>query len=379
VTSGRDDSHREQSGQADVVAFGSPRQPRFRWLSRLALAGVVAASVILAVARSGGHHQPSPPPAIAVTDIGHAILGVRSGWQLVALGQRALVSVQFATGRITHTALPPLQSDGPVSLIVESHRVIVRPLDNVPGYLVPDGQPARSLGGILANGALLLPGPRPDEVWDLRPAQPISLVGPEGTLLPARLAAMSRRFPPQSAMADGRGGVLLFDDTGRQYDTGPGLLRPVGPLLLAVGPRAWLAVACNQDGSSCQNVVIAAGTGAARALPGAAVSLVSWQWPGHPGAVAPNGSTAALFDEGRDGTAALELVNLATGAVRPVAVNVLPSSSSQTMAWSPDSRWLFVLTAGGRLAAVSPATGRVQELGLGLTGLIQVAIRPAAR
>lgn len=380
MTVGRDDSDREQSGQGDVVGFGSPRQPRFRWLSRLALAGVVVASAILAVARSGDHHQPSsPPPPIAVTDIGHAILGVRSGWRLVALGQRTLVSVQFATGRITHTALPPLQSDGPVSLIVESHRVIVRPLDNVPGYLVPDGQPARSLGGILAHGALLLPGPRSDEVWDLRAAQPISLVGPKGTLLPARLAAMSRRFPPQSAMADGRGGVLEFDDTGRQYDTGPGLLRPVGALLLAVGPRTWLAVACDQDGSSCQNVVIAASTGAARALPGPAVSLVNWQWPGQPGAVAPNGSTAALFAEDRNGTAALELVSLATGAVRPVAVSVPPSSSSQTMAWSPDSRWLFVLTAGGRVAAVSPATGRVQELGLGLTGLSQVAIRPAAR
>lgn len=342
---------------------------------------MVVASVVLVIARSGGHHRPSPapPPAVAVTDIGHAILGVKSGWQLLALGQRALVSVQFATGRITRTSLPAPESNGPVSLIVESRCVIVRPLDNVPGYLVPDGQPARPLAGILAHGALLLPGPDPDEVWDIRTEQPISLLGPRGTPLPASLAAMARRFPPQSAMADGRGGVLLFDSAGRQYDTRPDLLRPVDALLLAVGPRTWLAVACDQDGGSCQNVVIAASTGAARAIPGPAVSLVNWQWPGNPGAVAPDGSTAAVFVEGQDGTASLELVRLATGAVRPVAANVPPFSSSQTMAWSPDSRWLFVITAGGRLAAVSPATGRVHELGLGLTALSQVAIRPAAR
>ncbi|MGH3305583.1 MAG: hypothetical protein ACRDOK_28740 [Streptosporangiaceae bacterium] len=138
-------------------------------------------------------------------------------------------------------------------------------------------------------------------------------------------------------------------------------------------------MACDQDGGNCRNVVIAASTGAPRALPGPAISLVNWQWPGDPGAVAPDGSIAALLVEGRDGTASLELVSLASGAVRPVAVSVPPFSSSQTMAWSPDSRCLFVLTAGGRLAAVSPATGRVQELDLGLTGVSQIAIRAAAR
>jgi hypothetical protein len=376
VALGQSDGDREQSGQSDVVRFGHPSQPRFRWLTRLALPCVVIAAVVLVIARSGGHRQSAPPP-IAIANVGHPILGIRSGWELFGLGQRALVLVQFTSGRITRTALPP-QSDGPVSLIVERHQVIVRPLDNAPGYLVPDSLPARPLNGILAHGALLLPGPGSDEVWDLRDAQQISLVGPNGTPLPASLAAMPRRFPSQSAMPDGRGGVLLFDDQGREYDTVPGLLRPVGALPLAVGPRSWLAVSCDQQGGNCRNVVIAANTGAARALPGPAVSLVNWQWPGNPGAVAPDGSVAAVFVEHSDGSAALELVSLASGSVRPIAMQVPPSSSSQTIAWSPDSRWLFVLTAGGRLAAVSPATGRVQRLGLGLTGLSQIAIRPQA-
>jgi IMP dehydrogenase len=35
----------------------------------------------------------------------------------------------------------------------------VRPLDDVTGYLVPDGSPARPLTGTLARSGLLLPGP----------------------------------------------------------------------------------------------------------------------------------------------------------------------------------------------------------------------------
>ena len=45
------------------------------------------------------------------------------------------------------------------------HQAIIRPLDNVPGYVVPDGRPARPLTGMLARGDLLLPGPSPAEEW----------------------------------------------------------------------------------------------------------------------------------------------------------------------------------------------------------------------
>lgn len=339
------------------------------------LACLVAAAVVIVVVRSGSH-RPPPPPAVTVTDVGHQILGVRSGWELVGLDRSGLVAIQFASGQVTRTRLPPPEGNGLVSLIVEPHQVIVRPLDNVPGYLVPDGQPARLLTGTLAQGGLLLPGPGRDEVWDVREGHPISLLGPKGTSLPTRLAAMPRQFPPQSGMADGRGGVLLFDDTGQQYDTGPRLLRPVGALLLAVGPRNWLAVSCDQHGRDCRNVVVAASTGVLRALPGPALPVINWPWPDQPGAVAPDGSAAAVFVAGQDGNVRLELVNLATGAVTPVAAEVPPSSSSQTVAWSPDSRWLFVLTTGGRLAAVSP-TGRVHAVGLGLSGLSQIVTRPA--
>ncbi len=377
----RDNGDRDQFGPVDVVGFGGPSHPGWRWLSRLALACVVVAAVVLVVARSVPHHRSAPaqrpqPPAVAVTSVGHAILGVRAGWELFALQQRALVSVQFASGRITRTTLPPPEGDGIVSLITDPAAVLIRPLDNVPGYLVPDGQPARQLTGFLARGALLLPGPRPAEVWDIAATGPISLVGPNGRQQVAHLTATASRFPAQSAMADGRGNVLILDDSGQLYDAGPGLLRPVGALVVAVGPRNWLGQSCAQ-GLGCHNVVMNAATGASRLLPGPPVAVINLPWPEQAGAVSPDGSTAAVIAQRPDGAAVLDLVNLGSGAVTPVAVPVTAAASSQTIAWSPDSRWLFVVTARGTLAAVAVRTGQVRDLQLGLSGLTQVVIRPS--
>ncbi len=378
---GQDNGDRDQFGPVDVVGFGGPSHPSWRWLSRLALACVVVAAVVVVVVRSGGHHRPAPPtapspPPVAVTDVGHSILGVRAGWELFALQQRALVWLQFASGRVTRTTLPPPEGDGIVSVVPAPAAVLIRPLDNVPGYLVPDGQPARQLTGFLARGALLLPGPGPAEVWDIGATGPISLVGINGKLQVAHLAAAPGQFPPQSAMADGRGNVLILDNSGQLYDAGNGLLRPVGALVVAVGPRNWLGQNCGQ-GDSCHDVVINAATGASRVLPGSPPAVVNLPWPEQAGAVSPDGSTAAVIAQGPDNDTVLELVNLGSGAVTPVAVPVPAAASSQTIAWSPDSRWLFVVTAHGTLAAVDVRTGQVHDLGLGLSGLSQIVIRPA--
>jgi DNA-binding beta-propeller fold protein YncE len=382
VALGQGNGDRDQFGAVDVVGFGGPSRPSWRWLSRLALACVVVGAVVLVVARSGGHHRSSPPapapqPPVTVTDVGHSILGIRAGWELFALRQRALVSVQFASGRITRTALPPPEGDGIVSVIPDPAAVLIRPLDNVPGYLVPDGQPARQLTGLLARGALLLPGPGPAEVWDIGATGPIALVGASGRQQVAHLTAEPAQFPPQSAMADGRGNVLILDDSGQLYDAGPGLLRPVGALVVAVGPRNWLGLNCGQ-GAGCHDVVINAATGATRVLPGSPLAVINLPWPEQAGAVSPDGATAAVIAQGRDGAAVLDLVDLGSGAVTPVAVPVAALASSQTIAWSPDSRWLFVVTVHGTLAAVNARSGQVHDLGLGLSGLSQVVIRPAS-
>jgi hypothetical protein len=380
VAQGQDNGDRDQFGPVDVLGFGGPSRPSLRWLSRLALACVAVAAVVLVVARSGGHHRPPPPPPpppVTVSDVGHSILGIRAGWDLFALQQRALVSVQFASGRITRTTLPPPEGDGIVSVIPDPAAVLIRPLDNVPGYLVPDGQAARQLTGFLARGALLLPGPSPAEVWDIGATGPISLVGVNGRQQVVHLTARPTQFPPQSAMADGRGNVLILDNSGELYDAGPGLLRPVGALVVAVGPRNWLGQSCGQ-GVGCHDVVINAATGASRVLPGSPLAVINLPWPEQAGAVSPDGSTAAIIAQARDDAAVLDLVNLGSGAVTRVAVPVTAVASSQMIAWSPDSRWLFVVTAGGTLAAVNARTGQVHQLGLSLSGLSQIVIRPAS-
>lgn len=223
----------QPDGQDDIVQFGRSRR-RPRGLGPLLLASLVAVAVVAVVLRSGPHRHsiPPPPPPVAVSDVGHPILGIRAGWELFGLKRATLVAVQFNRGQITRTALPPPEGGGPVSLVAEPGKVIIRPLDNVPGYLVPDGQPARQLTGALAHGALLLPGPAAGEVWDIGWTQSISLLNAQGRPTRVRLAARSARFPAQSSMADSRWLIVVTGSgrvdavnprTGHTQDLGPGL------------------------------------------------------------------------------------------------------------------------------------------------------------
>lgn len=310
---------------------------------------------------------------MSVTYIGHRLLGVTAGWELFGLGPDSMVSIQFARGRITRTKLPPPLGSGPVSLIVGPHQAIIRPIDNVPGYLVPDGEAARRLTGTLATGALLLPGPRPTQEWVVSGrSNSLPLLGPEGQRTRVSIA-LPPPWPAQSAMADGRGDVLLFDDHGGQYDAGPHWLSRVGALLDAVGPTRWLGETCPR--SRCRNLVIDIATGARQVLPGPALQLLTWPWPWEPGVVSPDGATAAVVVATGGSSVGLDLISLTTGATSPVAVPISQATSSQALAWSPDSRWLFVVTPDGKLVAVDARTKRVRGLGVALPDISQVAVR----
>jgi hypothetical protein len=307
---------------------------------------------------------------VAVTDVGHPVLGVRASWELFGLDGSGVVAVQLNRGRIIRTTVPPLQSGGPVFFVAPRGEAIIRPLDNVPGYVVPDGRPAQRLTGLLGTGGVLLPGPTLTEQWFGRTS--LQLLGPGGKPVNAHLAAVARAWDPFWVTADGAGGVLLIDSTSQieQYDARPGMLRPVSTQLVAVGPTTWLGINCAS--SPCQDVAISAATGASWALPGPPVSLTPWS--STLGEVAPDGSTAAVIVPTGDETSTLELVSLTSGGLTRVAVPVSGASSSD-LAWAPDSRWLFVITANGSLDAVDPRTGLAQDLGLGLSGLSQITIR----
>ena len=70
----------------------------------------------------------------------------------------------------------------------------------------------------------------------------------------------------------------------------------------------------------------------------------------------------------------------ATGAFHGLLLHPKSTDDQQTMAWSPDSKWLFVLDRGGALYAVDGRTGLVVDdltAELHLPPLDQLAIRPA--
>ncbi len=311
--------------------------------------------------------------APVVTNVGRRLLGVTAGWELFGRGLDDVVRIQLAKGRIIRTAVPPLLSSGPVSFVVGPHRVLVNPLDLVPGYVVPDGRPARRLTGVLNRGGVVLPGPMPDEVWVQSGAGTqgtMTLVGLDGvrTSTTIRLPRDSALFPS----ADGAGYVIVTG-TGGVYDARPGgFTRITTGTVLAVGPTRWLTLECNGV-HHCANVVIDRVGGTRHTLPGPAADAHAVE-----GVISPDGSTAAVIDLESAGRPELYLRDLRTGRQHRVSVRIDDMAlDGSNVAWSPDSRWLFVTSVGGRLGAVDARTRQVHTFGASLGPILALGIRRA--
>jgi len=367
----------------DLISFGSSGQPRrrasgpVRWGSWVLLGvAVLVAAVVLAVQSQPA--RPAPRPDVTVTNLGHRLLGATARWELFGRGPGGMVAVEPATGRVTWTRVPALDSSGPVSFLVGPHQAIIRPLDYVPGYRVPDGGPPRGLSGLLSQGGPALPGPRPGQVWVVTASvghAALVLTRPDGT------RQVSVPLPaggplPLTATADGSGGVLLTGNSGT-FDAGPGGLRRLSLQPLAAGPGRWLAVTCPGHRQRCHTVLVDSATGAQRTLPGPALPHTPMTpWP--PGLIAPDGAAAAILELSRGSQLSLHLVDLRTGADRVLGLPVSQDADNETMAWSPDSRWLFVVTDVGAVRVVNASTGRVGSLGVPLPFISQVAVRDAS-
>jgi hypothetical protein len=402
-----------RDGYDEVVQFGDDRSPGGRWLPGIALACLVLAAIVTVALRITGHHSghaanTRPPPAIRVITVGHRLLGVTAGWELFARGPDDLLRFQLAEGRISVTRVPPLGTADPnVAFVVGPREVVIRSTDLVPGYVVPDGAQARQLTGPLAGSGPLVAGPARRQsvwAWDSRglPASPaLSLV----TLSDRRAGPTIRFAPggpqlPATAVSDGRGGVLVDTGSFNVYDAGPGWDRPVPGTVVAVGPTTWLVVSCNPLYRLCRNEVVDIADGARRTLPGPAAAGYPYDffsWP-PTGVIAPDGGTAAVAEtasgqpttseiaseggtagvsqNGRHGVLTVHLINLRTGANRDLGIPLGADLSDQSMVWSPDSRWLFVAAADGKLVAVDASTGRAELLPAPLPLVEQVAIRP---
>jgi len=374
----------------EVVQFGGGRSPGGRRLPRIALACLVFAAIVTVAVRGAGHQSlqsantPQPPPAMRVITLGHPLLGETDGWELFARGPDDLLRIQLAEGKITVTYVPPLQTANPdVAFVIGPHVAVIRSTDLVPGYIVPDGAQARPLTGPLSGSGPLVPGPARTQAawaWDSSglPTSPaLSLVALSG-----RRSGPTIRFAPggpqlpATAVSDGRGYVLVTSENSSAYDTGPGWDRPVPGTVIAVGLTTWLVLACGPQYPHCRNEVVDITDGARRALPGpgARNPYDVFSWP-PTGVIAPDGSTAAVAETGRDGTLTVHLINLRTGANRKLGIPLGADLNNQSMVWSPDSRWLFVAAADGKLVTVDASTDRAEGPQAPLPAVAQVAIR----
>ncbi len=376
------------------------------WRSRLLLGCLVLAAVAVLTMHAGpgtAHHGSSAGRATAaprlrrtasarpaarsptVLTVGRHLLGVTAGWQLFARGPADLIAIQLARGRITLTAVPQLVTGNPiVAFLVGPHEAIVRSSDLVPGYVIPDGSPARQLTGPLAGSGPLIPGPDPGHAWVMSGTvvhPSLSLVGLNGSP-----TGVFIRVPPggpelpATAFPDGRGYVLMQDNVFDLYDAGPSWDRIVPATVIATGPARWLVIGCNAAYQRCRNEVMNPATGAWRVLPGRPLAgpygLYNQQLPPL-GVVSPDGSTAAVPVPGKYGNVMVRLVDLRSGASHPIPVQLAAVPSNESMVWSPDGNWLFVVGSGGRLLAVNAHSRQVQGLGVTLPYVTQVAIRDA--
>jgi hypothetical protein len=191
---------------------------------------------------------------------------------------------------------------------------------------------------------------------------------------------VSLRLPPGSysqVTSDGRGGVLVgvYNPTRSTLDdVRPGGIQPIArtvAVVTAVGPTRWLVVDCHAD-RRCSYAVVDPATGAQHTLPGPSAELGSGETFG---VIAPDGSAAALVAASGH-RVTLQLLSLVSGSDQQIPVSLDAEwPADQVFAWSPDSRWLFVVTAQGKLAAVDARTGHVEGLGVSLPRLSLIAVR----
>jgi hypothetical protein len=381
---------------AEPAGTAPPRQPWPRWFT-LAVAAAVVVVVVAALNRerrapqaarvtaapttpvsatpaAPGTSAPAtvlPSAAVSVTRLGHPLLGATAGWELFGRGDGVLVRIQPAAGQITRTVIPGLLSGGPVFMVAGSDRVVIRPLDNVPGYLVADGKPAHELPPLLNQGPIL-PGPAPNQMW-VQPTDGHEPVMALVTFAGVRLASFIR-IPQDSSAFDATpdgAGYLLFSGIGGVYDARPeGLRRITTGALLAVGPTGWLVVECDEQ-YRCQTVLVGRVDGSRRVVNAGTVSR------NQIGVISPDGTTAAMLTSDSNGSNGLYLLDLASGKRRVVQVSVSQDSVYAGVSFSPDSSLLFAVAADGNLAVINRQTGAVGTLGAPLPVLSQLVLRPA--
>lgn len=373
----------------DDSTSAGPPGGRVSRRSVVAAGGLVVAAGVLAVATSRPTATPPPqalpassasparPPAPVtspasvtsqdrpvVTSLAHPLPGAKAGWSLFALGVDLLLRVELATGRVTRTALPAL-GGSPVSLIPARDLVIVQTPIARQRYVVPDGGAATPSD---VGSDPMFPGPDPDHFW-------AAVAGNRGgsfQLVTLTGAATGITFAAPAFFANGipdGAGSVVFEGVGGVYrvDGARGLLRVSGGMLTALGPTGLVALECDER-ARCASVVRNR-HGGARELP-----VTLQRQSNIPGWLSPDLTTVALQQLEADDFA-ITLVDLPSGRQRRLPLRAMPLDSTATAAWSPDSRWLFVIDETAQLDVVDARTGTVRDLDRRLPPVTQLAFR----
>jgi hypothetical protein len=279
--------------------------------------------------------------------------------------------MQLAEGIITTTTFPLLSSDGPVSLLAGPDRVVVQPLDNVPGYVVPDGRPTTELAETTGKGGPALPGPDPDHFWvptTSGTTTTLRLIGFDGTQTNTTMTVPA----DAGSLSPDHAGYVVFYGTGGIYDARPsGITRITSGQLHALGPTRWLSRECDAT-YHCTAQVTDRATGVHRVL-NVAISDYT-----QGGVISADGSRAAVLEGDSSSPATVHLIDLNSGTDRATSATLDPNLAYQEgiFVWSPDSKWLFVTNGTGRLFAIEASAGTVVAIDTGAIGPVsQLALR----
>ncbi|SDR94687.1 hypothetical protein SAMN04488543_0803 [Friedmanniella luteola] len=379
-------------GPAEVLDTGADRgwsRARRRGVSLLVLVALLTTAVVVLLDRSAPASSPGPsataPPAgtadgppgppVVLRRSGPVPAGLDEG-TLYARSADTVFRVDLGTGRVTATpaAVP---APGPVSFVPGPAGVLVRPVEDGPGLLVPDDGAARPLRGLLSAGAQVLPAGRGrlwvSELMDGR-SSTLALTSFDGT--PTGTSVRENGY----FLPDGTGGLLLVD-SGGVYERVRGSWRRLAVgTALASGRHHQLLASCSGD-VYCESLTLVLRDRARReqhaVLEGTDIPL-----PGG-GSLSADGrylATLAAEDPDADGNGRALVVELETGRV--VKQMVVPATSpdvSAVTAWSPAGPRLVGLDQG-QLFVLDAATGRTTRPDLGLpagTRLVQLALRSA--
>jgi hypothetical protein len=289
-------------------------------------------------------------------------------------GEAEVVRLELGSGRMTRTPAPELGTSGPVSFLATPTGVLARPVRAVPGYQVPDGQPAAPLPRALGQGGLILPGPQPDQLW----ITSTSRYSTRGEMLLASLSSGRVRIQAGlpadtygSVRPDGAGSYYV-GSTGGSYLRVPGGYRRIstGTVLAATG-QSWLSAECDQR-LRCRHLLVDRRNGArreVRLLPSfdAVVTLVS---------LSPDSRYAAVAYRLGTQSPALHVIDLTTGADREVAARFHSGLTETSLVWSPNGNYLAAVGGQGRLLVVDSATAEIVPLDADLPPIVQLAARP---